>query len=261
RTDNAQLATFALEMVILAELVAAGLPADGVAGCAGHSLGEYSALVAAGVLALADAARVVSVRAAAMVEAARQRPGTMAVVVNADHTRSADLVARVRAAGAEVWVAGINAPQQITVAGTEAGLAALDSGIREIGGKLVDLRVGGAFHTPLMSPAVPAVAAALTSVRVAPGRTAVVADADGLVKKGPADWVKLACRQLVEPVQWHRVMRGLTDDLGARILVEAGPGKALCGLARLHDRALVTVAVNCPADVPATVVRCLETLV
>lgn len=259
RTDNAQLATFALEMVVLAELVAAGLPVDRVAGCAGHSLGEYSALVAAGVLALADAARVVRVRAEAMVAAARRRPGTMAVVVNADHADSADLVARARAAGAEVWVAGINAPQQITVAGTEAGLAALDAGVREIGGKLIDLRVGGAFHTPFMSPAVPAVAAALAAASVAPGRTAVVANADGLAEKGAVDWAELACRQLVEPVQWHRTMRTLTDDLGARIFVEAGPGKALCGLVRLHDRELVAVTVNCPADIPAAVVRCRET--
>ncbi|MFJ1455388.1 ACP S-malonyltransferase [Nocardia sp. N2S4-5] len=251
RTDNAQLATFALEMVVLAELAAAGLPVDGVAGCAGHSLGEYSALVAAGVLGLADAARVVSVRAEAMVAAARQRPGTMAVVVNADHADSVGLVTRVREAGAEVWVAGINAPQQITVAGTESGLAALDAGVREIGGKLIDLRVGGAFHTPFMSPAVPAVAAALAAVAVMPGRTALVTNADGLVKKGPADWAELACRQLVEPVQWHRTMQSLTGDLGARILVEVGPGKALCGLARLHDRALVALTVNCPADIPA----------
>lgn len=261
RTDNAQLATFALEMVILAELVAAGLPADGLAGCAGHSLGEYSALVAAGVLTLADAARVVRVRAEAMAAAARRRPGTMAVVVNADHADTADLVARARAAGAAVWVAGINAPQQITVAGTDAGLAALDTGVRALGGKLIDLRVGGAFHTPFMSPAVPAVAAALAAAPVAPGRTAVVANADGLAAKKPVDWAELACRQLVEPVQWHRTMRTLTDDLGARIVVEAGPGKALCGLARLHDRELAALTVNCPADIPATVVRCLETLV
>lgn len=119
RTDNAQLATFTLEMVVLAELGAADLPA--FAACAGHSLGEFSALVAAGVLSVDDAAALVAARGAAMLAATEARPGTMGVLVRSGSDDVGGLACRLREQGAEVWVANLNGPGQVVVSGTVEG--------------------------------------------------------------------------------------------------------------------------------------------
>src|ERR671916_148575 len=155
-TRNAQLTTFVASLVALDALRAAGLPGPGVV--AGHSLGEYTALTAAGALSFKDGVRLVAARGDAMQGAADARPGTMAAVLGLD-------VAEVEAACEgveEAWVANDNAPGQVVVAGTAAGVEAAGAAAKERGAKRVmALPVGGAFHTPLMAPAAEGLDAAL----------------------------------------------------------------------------------------------------
>ena len=240
RTDNAQLATFALEMVLIGALADAR---SGVAACAGHSLGEFSALVAAGVLTMDDAAGLVAARGAAMLAATGARPGTMGVVVGAGAGEVGALVDRLRGTGVEVWVANLNGPGQVVVSGTAAGVAAVEQEAPGIGGKVVRIPVGGAFHSPLMAPAAGPLGAALAAVTPRPGNHPVVANVDAVPHDGGADWRALLRRQLVEPVRWEESLRALTG-LGCRLVVELGPGRTLVGLAKrvIPDTPALSVA-------------------
>ncbi|MGW0582776.1 ACP S-malonyltransferase [Streptomyces sp. NPDC002920] len=235
RTDNAQLATFALEMVLLDALRAA-VPGLRPAVCAGHSLGEYAALTAAGVLGPADAGRLVAERGAAMAEAAGLVPGTMTVLVGPAVARTAErLAARLRAdGGAEVWVANVNGPDQVVVSGVPDAVLALTGQAEKAGARAVRIPVGGAFHSPLMTAARPRLAAALDATAPRPARCPVIANVDGLVHRDePAHWRELMLRQLVLPVRWSDSMatlRSVAD--GPLRLVELGPGGTLAGLAR-----------------------------
>src|SRR5688572_5185648 len=172
-TRNAQLTTFVASLVALDALRSSGLPEpDAVAG---HSLGEYTALTAAGALAFEDGVRLVAARGEAMQGAADARPGTMAAVLGLD-------VAEVEAACEtvdEAWVANDNAPGQVVVAGTAAGVEAAGAAAKERGArKVLPLPVGGAFHTPLMAPAADGLRDALGAVRFAEPRPVVVANVD-----------------------------------------------------------------------------------
>jgi [acyl-carrier-protein] S-malonyltransferase len=263
RTDNAQLATFTLEMVLLDALRSAvGDLAPAV--CAGHSLGEYAALTAAGVLTPRDAVRLVAERGAAMAEAARLVPGTMAVLVGPDIARTAAALVDGRGATgpAEVWVANVNGPGQVVVSGRPHAVAALTAQAVDAGARALALRVGGAFHSPLMAAALPRLTRALAATPLAPGRCPVVTNADGRAHHGdtPALWRDLLRRQLLDPVRWSDCMTALHTVTGGRPrLVELGPGSALTGLARrllppdVPARSAATPAQL--ADVAATVRR------
>jgi [acyl-carrier-protein] S-malonyltransferase len=244
RTDNAQLATFTLEMVVLAELGAAGLPP--VAACAGHSLGEFSALVAAGVLSVDDAAELVAARGAAMLAAAEARPGTMGVVVRGGPDEVGELTDRLREQGAEIWVANLNGPGQVVVSGTAEGVAAVEREAPTIGGKLIRIPVGGAFHSPLMAPAVEPLSAAFGRVTLRPATVPVVANVDGEPHGADTDWAALAARQVVSPVLWEHSVRTLTAELGCDRIVEIGPGQTLTGMVRRIVPEVDMVPVSTP---------------
>ncbi|MGW7381544.1 ACP S-malonyltransferase [Streptomyces sp. NPDC054794] len=241
RTDNAQLATFTLELVLLDALrTAVARTAVGALRpvvCAGHSLGEYAALTAAGVLTPEDAVRLVAERGAAMAEAARQVPGTMTVLVGPGVARTAELLAagmRV-AERAEVWVANVNGPDQIVVSGGPDAVAALTERVTSAGARAVRIPVGGAFHSPLMAAARPRLAAAVRDTPLHPGHCPVIANVDGLAHEGdvPASWRELMCRQLLMPVRWSDSMATLRSMTAGRVrLVELGPGTTLTGIAR-----------------------------
>jgi [acyl-carrier-protein] S-malonyltransferase len=241
RTDNAQLATFTLEMVLLDALrTALGTVRLRPAVCAGHSLGEYAALTAAGVLAPEDAVRLVAERGAAMAAAAGLVPGTMTVLVGPGVARSAELLAaRLRVAErAEVWVANVNGPDQVVVSGRPDAVAALTEQATDAGARAVRIPVGGAFHSPLMAPARPRLAAAVRDTPVRAGHCPVITNVDGLAHHGDAPdfWRESMCRQLVLPVRWSDSMATLASLAsladGPLHLVELGPGSTLTGLAR-----------------------------
>ncbi|WP_329222687.1 ACP S-malonyltransferase [Streptomyces sp. NBC_01485] len=235
RTDNAQIATFTLEMVILDALdTAVGGARPAV--CAGHSLGEFAALTAAGVLTLEDAGRLVSERGAAMAEAARRVPGTMAVLVGPGVAAHAErLAARLRAgAEAQIWVANLNGPAQVVVSGTADAVAALAEEAEAAGTRAVRIPVGGAFHTPLMAAARPRLAAAVSAVALHPAHCPVIANVDARAHRSdPERWRDLMLRHLVMPVRWAGSMRTLAAVArGPLRLAELGPGSTLSGLAR-----------------------------
>jgi [acyl-carrier-protein] S-malonyltransferase len=242
-TRNAQLTTFVASLVALDALRAAGLPEpDAVAG---HSLGEYTALTAAGALSFEDGVRLVTARGEAMQGAADARPGTMAAVLGLD-------VAEVAAACEsvdEAWVANDNAPGQVVVAGTTAGVEAAGAAAKERGAKRVmALPVGGAFHTPLMAPAADGLGAALAGAAFSDPQPVVVANVDATPHRAGGDWPELLTEQLCRPVCWRPTL----ERLGADVVVEVGPGGVLTGMTKRTLPGARALSVSEPDHVDAT---------
>jgi [acyl-carrier-protein] S-malonyltransferase len=244
-TRNAQPAAFALSLVILDAAKGAGLLDAQVSAMAGHSLGEYTALVAAGVLAVAEGARLVAERGEAMQQAADEFPGTMAAVLGLDPETLAEVCASVEGA----WVANDNAPGQIVVAGTALGVAAAGEAAKAAGAKRVmPLAVGGAFHSPLMEPATERLNDALGAADFGDGTHPVVANVDAeRYPPGAGGWPSRLAAQLCAPVQWRRSLLTLADG-GVDRFLELGPGTELSGMVKrtLEGAARANVAV--PAD-------------
>jgi [acyl-carrier-protein] S-malonyltransferase len=255
RTENAQLATFALEMVILSALREA-LPQLNVVVCAGHSLGEYGALTAAGVLQLEDAGRLVAERGAAMAAAARHTPGTMAVLIGPGIARTAEtLAARLRAdRRGRVWVANRNSPEQVVISGAVPAVDALAEEVASGGARVLRIPVGGAFHTPLMAPARPGLAAALDRTPFHPASCPVVANVNGRAyRRDHENWRRLVLHQLVRPVHWEGSVRTMLSmaRTSPLHLVELGPGRVLTGLARRIHPDTPARSVATPAQLEA----------
>lgn len=240
RTDRAQISTFALEMIAFEHARPAGV----VAG-AGHSLGEYSALVAAGILTLAAATRLVAARGAAMLAAAAQNPGTMIAVLGPADDVVAETVGKLQADGARVWIANLNAPGQTVLAGDADGIAAATEACAALPRtKTRSLPVGGAFHSPLMDPAATSLRAALATTTFADGTQPVVANVDAQPHNAGAAWADLLARQLTAPVRWTDSVTTLVDQVGCTSFVEVGPGDTLSGMVKRIAR-----------GVPCTVIR------
>ncbi|MBB1242302.1 ACP S-malonyltransferase [Streptomyces durbertensis] len=246
RTDLAQLAVYTVSLLAWREAEDAGLLAGAVA-CAGHSLGEYTALTAAGVLGLRDGVALVTARGRAMRQAAESRPGTMGVLVRAGLPEAEKLVAEAAAEGHGLWVANVNGPGQVVVSGGEDAVAFAERRAPDLGAKLIRVPVGGAFHSPFMAPAAEELRAAVERASFRPGRLPVVANVDARPYGGSDDWPELVTRQLVSPVRWEESVHTLTGRLGCRRLVELGPGRTLAGLVR---RITPDVPVDCH-DAPA----------
>jgi len=228
-TRNAQLTTFVASLVALDALRAAGLPEPD--GAAGHSLGEYTALTAAGALAFEDGVRLVAARGEAMQAAADARPGTMAAVLGLDVAEVQSVCEGVD----EAWVANDNAPGQVVVAGSAAGVEAAGVAAKERGARRVmPLPVGGAFHTPLMAAAAEGLRAALAGVALTDPRPPVVANVDAAPHGAGDDWQGLLADQLCRPVRWRPTLEhlGTAAGDGPLTLVEIGPGGVLTGMAK-----------------------------
>ncbi|MCY0920193.1 ACP S-malonyltransferase [Streptomyces sp. H27-G5] len=247
RTDLAQLAVFTVALVAHAEAVRRDAFGGRVVACAGHSLGEYAALTAAGALPLRAAAALVAARGRAMRGAVEERPGTMGVLVAAPVDEVTALTDRVRAGGADVWVANVNAPGQTVVSGSAEGIDRIEAEAPSIGAKMIRLQVGGAFHSPYMDPAADRLRIALKNTAFAAAHLPVVANADADVHTGADDWPELATRQLTSPVLWEPSVRTLVGPLGCRRLVELGPGRTLAGLIRRIAPDTEVVSLDGPA--------------
>jgi [acyl-carrier-protein] S-malonyltransferase len=244
-TANAQLATFVLSLVVLDAVERLGLSP---AACAGHSLGEYTALVASGAVSFEDGVRLVVARGEAMARAGEDAPGTMAAMLGiADD----DAEAACQRAEGDAWVANYNAPGQVVVAGTADAIATASGVARELGArKVMPLPVSGAFHTPLMAAARPALRKALGDATFQTPEIPVVANVDARVHSTPEEWPQLLSAQLCSPVRWRQTLDTLAG-LGASTLVELGPGGVLSGLARRSVPELTALAVAKPADLDA----------
>ena len=218
--------------VLLASLLAwEAVRAEGhdVACFAGHSLGQVTALVAAGALSFEDGIRFAVARADATQAAADNRPGRMAALLGATDEQVAAACA---AAPDACWPANDNAPGQVVVAGTPEGVelaveAARAAGVR----KVMPLNVGGAFHTPLMAEASDALRPVLAAVDFAPGSAPVVSNGDGLPYADGDEWRGRLVDHLVQPVRWRASLETIAG-LGVDSLIEVGPGAALAGMAR-----------------------------
>jgi [acyl-carrier-protein] S-malonyltransferase len=241
-TANAQLATFVLSSVVLDAVERVGL-APTV--CAGHSLGEYTALAAAGVLAFEDGVRLVAERGAAMHAAGEERPGTMAAVLGADDDA---VEAACAEAGGDVWVANYNAAGQVVIAGERDAVARAGALARQRGArKVLPIAVAGAFHTALMAPARERLRKALASTRFLQPDVPVVANVDARPHSVASEWPRLLSAQLCSPVRWRQSLATLAG-LGATVVAEVGPGGVLTGLARRALPDVRTVAVAAPED-------------
>ena len=245
QTRNAQPATFTLSLVVLDAARATGLLDSPVAAVAGHSLGEYTALVAAGALEEKDAARLVLERAEAMQAASEAAPGSMAAVLGLDHEQVAAACEGCEGA----WVANDNAPGQVVVAGTPAAVEIVAARARQLGAKrVVPLVVGGAFHSPMMGPAGGRLGRALAAADFAPARVPVVTNLDAAPHL--AGFPDLLAAQLVSPVRWRESLLAMRS-LGAELWVELGPGSELSGMVKRTVEGARRLSIGSPEDLEA----------
>src|ERR1019366_424485 len=227
RTDRAQIATFALSMVAYQELLDRGMRPRYLLG---HSLGEFSALVASGLLGVDDGARLIAVRGTAMATAAEEIEGTMVAVMGGDDE------ARRKLDGLDnAWVANINGSEQIVLSGTRGGLDYVLANHRELGWRrATPLAVGGAFHSPLMAGAQRVLDEALLATRWGETDHVVIANVDGEPHSLATEWQRLLSRQLTSPVQFLDATLALPTQV--RWSVEMPPAGVLTGLTkRIRD--------------------------
>jgi [acyl-carrier-protein] S-malonyltransferase len=229
-THNAQPAILAHTAAVLA-VVADRLGM--MAASAGHSLGEYSAHVAARTLTVADAASLVRRRGELMLAAGQARPGAMAAVLG---LATAEVEAACNDAsgnGGVAVAANLNAPDQTVISGDPGAVAAAGDGCKARGAKrVIPLKVSGAFHSPLMAPAVDGLREALGSADFADPAFPVIANASGKAVRTGADAKRLLADQLTAPVRWVACMRTAAEMTPDATFVEAGPGSVLSGLLR-----------------------------
>ncbi|MDP9033302.1 MAG: ACP S-malonyltransferase [Myxococcota bacterium] len=241
-TANAQPAILATSCAILAALRESlpELPPPLLA--AGHSLGEYSALVAAGALALEEAILLVRARGRAMQQAVPPGIGAMSAVMGVEPQRLASLCAEA-AAGEVVAPANYNAPGQIVVAGHATAVARLGGLVVSDGGRVIPLKVSAPFHCALMAPAARALEAELTRIFVGPPNFPVVANFDAQ-PNGAAGRVKdLLIRQVDGAVRWEDSIRAMVGH-GVTHALEIGPGKVLAGLVKRITKDIKVLSVG-----------------
>lgn len=241
-TRNAQLCTFVTSLLVLDAAERLGVDASFAAG---HSLGEYTALVASGALAFDDGVRLVVERAEAMHDAGQERPGTMSAVLGLDDDKVEIACLR---ADADAWVANYNAPGQVVIAGSEEGVAAAGALAKELGAKKVmPIPVSGAFHTPFMAPARDRLRKAIADARPRDTDMPVVSNVDAMAHASGAEFASLLSAQLTSPVRWKHSLLTMAE-LGVTDLVELGPGGVLTGLAKRTLPDARTLAVAVPDD-------------
>jgi [acyl-carrier-protein] S-malonyltransferase len=252
-TRNAQLATFTLSLVVLDAVERLGIEPTA---CAGHSVGEYTALVAAGAIGFEDGVRIVAERGEAMQAAADDRPGRMALISGSD-AETVQIACAL--ADGPVWLANDNSADEVVVAGEIDAVARAGARAMELGARAVTpVAVGGAFHTPLMLPARNRLEKALRDASFHDPDVAVVANVDARAHVLPAGWELLLVAQLTSMVRWRRsVVRlgGLSDRdaVAERLFVELGPGQALSRLTTQTLPGVTAVAVSSPDDLDALV--------
>ena len=241
-TRNSQLATFVTSMIVLDAVTRLGAEA---AGHVGHSLGEYSALTAAGVVDFGDAVRLVTERGDAMQAAADEREGTMAAILGLDDEQVQIACHR---AGGEAWVANHNAPGQVVIAGVPDDVTRAAEIAKELGAKrAMPLPVGGAFHTPLMAPARDRLQKAIDKTEFRDPIGSVLANVDATDHPKASSWPDLLKAQLCSPVRWRQTLRAL-DEAGFTTFAELGPGAVLSGMAKRTVKGATLITVNAPED-------------
>lgn len=226
RTDITQPAVF-LHSIAVATAMGDEFKPDMVAG---HSLGEFSALVACGALSFEDGLKLVAARARAMQKACESNPGTMAAVIGLADEKVQEICDQVQAGGLTVVPANLNSPGQIVISGSVDGIEAACPLMKEAGAKrALPLSVGGAFHSPLMAPARQELAAAIDSTEFHTPRCPIYQNVDAKAHTNIDEIRSNLVKQLDSPVRWTQSVLNMVAD-GADEFIECGPGSVLTNL-------------------------------
>lgn len=224
---------------------------------AGHSLGEYSALVAAGSLSFGDAVVAVRERGRAMQAAVPAGEGSMAALLGMEREQILGICDEVTRSGSLVAAANFNAPGQIVVAGYRAGVLAAIELYRDNGGKrAVELPVSAPFHCALMQPAADRMEEVLGDIRIDSPKTVLINNAEALPVAEAAGIAPSLVRQVTSPVLWEDSVKFMIGE-GVTAFLELGPGKVLSGLVKRIDREPAAASFGAPVDLESAI-ACLE---
>lgn len=247
RTEYAQPALFAVAFAMWELVAEAGLSPSGAAG---HSLGEYTALTAAGSLDYDTALRLVSHRGAAMAAAADIEPSGMAALIGASEEQAEEIASNRRAAGGRLQVANINAPGQVVVAGSGDDIDWLAANARDLGvRRVIPLNVAGAFHSSFMESAAGEVSAALDGVSL--GAPVFPVWSNTTAEPHRADQIAdLLVRQVVSPVRFSQSLTNMAGE-GIATFVHVGPGDVTAGMVRRTVPQAEVLAISTIEDIPS----------
>ena len=242
-TDVSQVAILTTSMALLrAGQENGSLAKEGIAATAGLSLGEYTALCLAGVLGLDEAIKLVRKRGQYMQAAAQANPGTMVVLRGSDEEAVEDLCKQA-GQGDVLWPANYNCPGQIVASGTKAACERLAGLAQDRQIPSIELRVAGAFHSKLMSPARERLAQALAEVELKEPQIPVACNVSGRYYSSSQEVRENLAKQVDNPVRWQKCMETMIDE-GIEKYYEIGPGKVLAGLGRRISRKIKVKSIR-----------------
>ncbi len=251
-TANAQPALMAVSLAAMRALEREfGVAASKAAFVAGHSLGEYSALAAAGALSVSDAARLLRTRGNAMQAAVPVGEGAMAALIGKVDVALAEEIAAKGAEAGPCVVANDNNIGNVVISGSKAGIDAALEYAKEKGARAIRLNVSAPFHSPLMQPAADAMADALAGAAIAPLVVSLVANVTARPVSEPTTIRKLLVEQVTGRVRWRESVEWMAGEGGVGRFIEVGAGKQLSGMVKRNAPDAETMALNEPADLEA----------
>ncbi|KML10459.1 malonyl CoA-ACP transacylase [Bacillus safensis] len=249
-TYNAQPALLTTSIAILKKFEESGIKADYAAG---HSLGEYTALVAAGALSFKDAVYAVRKRGELMNEAVPAGEGAMAAILGLDKTALVEVTKEVTESGHLVELANLNCPGQIVISGTAKGVELASEKAKEKGAKrAIALEVSGPFHSALMKPAAEKFTDVLSKLDITDAKTPVISNVTADIVTSRDEIETKLIEQLYSPVRFEESVERLID-LGVTTFIEIGPGKVLSGLVKKVNRRLTTISVSDQETIEAAI--------
>ena len=252
-TENAQPALMAVSLAVMRTLEREfSVGVEKAAFVAGHSLGEYSALAAAGAISVSDTARLLKLRGQAMQRAVPVGAGAMASLIGPK--TDVALAEAAAAAGAEVGVcvvANDNNQGNVVISGDKAAVDRAIEKAKELGARAIPLNVSAPFHSPLMEPAAREMAEALAGALISAPRTPLVANVTARPVHAPDDIRRLLVEQVTGRVRWRESMEWLAGEGGVTRFAEAGAGKVLSGMAKRIAPDAEATPLNTPADLEA----------
>ncbi|WP_292054215.1 MULTISPECIES: ACP S-malonyltransferase [unclassified Brevundimonas] len=252
-TENAQPALMAVSVATARALKAEfGIDVSSAAFVAGHSLGEYSALAAAGAISLADTARLLKLRGQAMQRAVPVGKGAMASLIGPKTDLAlAEEAAKAGSAAGVCVVANDNNKGNVVISGDKAAVDLAIEKAKELGARAIPLNVSAPFHCPLMAPAADEMAAALADARIVAPSAPVVANITARPETDPETIRRLLVEQVTGRVRWRESMEWMATEGGVTRFVEVGSGKVLTGMAKRIAADAEALALNTPEDIEA----------
>ncbi|MDN4073475.1 ACP S-malonyltransferase [Fictibacillus terranigra] len=251
RTENTQPALLTASTAVLEVFKKHGIKPDYTSG---HSLGEYSALVAAGSLSFEDAVYAVRQRGLFMEEAVPTGVGAMSAILGMKQEELEAITEKVSENGDAVQVANLNCPGQIVISGTAQGVADASSLAKENGAKVIPLQVSGPFHSSLMEPAAEKMQDVLDSITIRDAEIPVIANVTAKPVTSSVEIKEKLVKQIYSPVRWEETINELMA-LGVDTFIEIGPGKVLSGLVKKVNRRANVIAISDEATINAAVVK------